>query len=269
MILRLYRSIAKNLQTFHSTKEMDEHLQLHVYKSGKRLHKNAKAVLGLLSRYSVAVSGVSWIKPINISLELNICLRTVLRALERIESLGIGHREEVEYNGMIFHYFILHKFDLLRVSEDVVNEVSKSQSEPSLDTASVECQIEDMKHLESTETNDQVPSKDVSKPDVLDSSFVPSNVPEEFISACKPFFNNANTIYSLWGKVLLAHRTNRLSTPVQSYIDTVIRSFRQSIFLLKSGKLRKDLGAYFYGTLERVFAVEKRREVPMYNWLEA
>lgn len=112
---------------------------------------------------------------------------------------------------------------------------------------------------------------------MLDTTFVPSNVPEGFILAVQPFFNNANEIYRLWGKTLLAHKISRLDNPVEDLLPIVIKAFKESVFAYKQKRVKKAFTGYFFGSLRNMFGIQKRKEVfernaghPLfYNFLEA
>jgi DNA-binding IscR family transcriptional regulator len=110
--------------------------------------------------------------------------------------------------------------------------------------------------------------KDVKEPSIeskqLDSSFVPENVPTEFVKAMQPFFN-AEIIFKLWGKVLLAYN---YMGQIHPDTDIAIRAAKQMIFLLKNNKLRKDMYAYMYGTVCGMIGVSMRRHITAPNWLE-
>ena len=111
----------------------------------------------------------------------------------------------------------------------------------------------------------------------LNSDFVPSYVPESFILAVQPFFNDAKEIHRLWGKVRLAHKISRLDTPVEELLALVIQTFKGSVFAYKQNKVKKAFTGYFFGGLRNVFAAAKRQETfqhqsghPLfYNFLEA
>ncbi|MGM0879131.1 MAG: transcriptional regulator, partial [Bacillota bacterium] len=110
----------------------------------------------------------------------------------------------------------------------------------------------------------------------LNYQYVPSIVPTAFTEAARPFFNDANEIYRLWGKTRLAHKISGLNTPLEDLVDITIQSFNESIFAYKQKRVKKAFTGYFFGTLRSMFAVEKRREVFMqpdrptylYNFLE-
>jgi hypothetical protein len=94
----------------------------------------------------------------------------------------------------------------------------------------------------------------------LDYQYVPSIVPTAFTEAVRPFFNDANEIYRLWGKTRLAHQISGLNTPLEDLVDITVQAFNESIFAYKQKRVKKAFTGYFFGTLRSMFAVEKRRE---------
>lgn len=256
MVLKLYRMIAKRFVNFSNRHEMNEHVTLHVMVAGRKLHKNARSILDMIAKHSVKFGGVSWLSEATIARMIRIHQDTVKRALKRLQELKIVRMEVVEVSGLKLSYIVLNRFE---IAEDLQDELLDQKIESKPTATKDEATLEVTETKETIQTTDQVLSKDVSEPDTLDASFCPSNVPDEFLKTAKPFFNSAQAIYSLWGKVLMVYRTNKLSTPLD--VSIAIKAFKQAIFLQKSGKLRKDIGAYFYGTLDRLFVVEKRREI--------
>ncbi|MCM3789735.1 helix-turn-helix domain-containing protein [Domibacillus indicus] len=115
--------------------------------------------------------------------------------------------------------------------------------------------------------------KILRKENRLGYTFTPKNVPQTFIKAVKPFFDEAEDIYHLWGKAILAYKKFNLSQVLESYEEMVIEAFKQSVFAHKQRKIRKDFNGYFYGTLVRMFTYKKREETftshpTIFNWLE-
>lgn len=135
-IPQLYRTIAQKFRSFTSVNEMNESINAHVFAAGRKLHKNARAVLYLLAKHSVMVSGVSWLNPETIANTLGIHERTVNRAYERLESLGIGYRKTVELDGMTLSFFIIRPFVLSIDCPEFVSDLSqpKSGAEPVVPT---------------------------------------------------------------------------------------------------------------------------------------
>ncbi|WP_085522178.1 hypothetical protein [Tuberibacillus sp. Marseille-P3662] len=106
----------------------------------------------------------------------------------------------------------------------------------------------------------------------LDHTFVPSNIPEDFVAVVKPFFAHAHEIFKLWGKAQQAYRSYHFNMPLEWHVSTVIQAFKETVFHYKRRAIRTSFVQYYYGVLRGLFAVEKRREFyekhPEWNWLE-
>lgn len=139
-------------------------------------------------------------------------------------------------------------------SENVTQEVSHQEN-------SVSC----LKH--NNNNNNVIEGR--NKP-ILDSSFVPGFVEQEFVKTAAPFFN-ATQIYKLWLRVLIAYRKSQVNRPLAEVIGVVCKAFKETVFLYKQGKIHKSFESYFYRLCETYLAVEKRRENKhlLYNFLEA
>lgn len=77
----------KALQSFDSVEQMDAAIKQH--KDKHRLYKSDLAVLDVISRYSCKYPGVSYLSKSKIAEQIGMVRRTVIRACERLEALGI------------------------------------------------------------------------------------------------------------------------------------------------------------------------------------
>lgn len=164
MILKLYRAIATKFKTFTNKNEMNEHIQLHTLKNKERLNKSALETLKLLSRHSVKITGVSWLNNETIQEHLNVSLRTIKRAIQRLSELGIVRVEKVEIDGISLRYYVINRFELSPELTDMVqvveHELSKENEENNAENSIVSREIEEPTTtrndlvIEHKETND-------------------------------------------------------------------------------------------------------------------
>lgn len=182
MILKIYRTIATQFKSFQSTKELNEHISAHIFASGRKLHKNARAVLNMISQHSIVVCGVSWLHIDTIAKSIGSCTKTVKRALERLEKLNIGHREMVVLDsGVTLSYFVLHPFDVSSVCSEVDDSLSSDlstyESDESPMISSVEVDLNDSElgsiELENKEEDDYITdSENTSESDIFIQEFI-------------------------------------------------------------------------------------------------
>ena len=110
----------KNLQTFADISELNEAVRAHKERFKDDLTKSAVKVLDLLHRYSAKYTGVSFLLKNTIAKELEISRRTVIRACQQLESLGI-----------IRQYEMKRKTDMMQTSNAIVIQpITASQKRP-------------------------------------------------------------------------------------------------------------------------------------------
>ncbi|MED1909083.1 hypothetical protein HUN92_23255 [Bacillus firmus] len=77
--------------------------------------------------------------------------------------------------------------------------------------------------------------------------------------------------FSLWGKVQVVAK--KYAPAVLDLTEPAIRAFKASVLAYKFRRIKKSFGAYFWGVLSGIFAVEQRKAVGAcsilgYNWFE-
>jgi len=245
-----------NLRSFDSVGALNEAVRKHIKRHKKSLNQNAIRVLKHLKQYSCKYIGVSFQSKGNIAKELNISRRTVIRACQLLERLGI-----------IRQYEMKRKSDMQQTSNAIVIQPFVDEFSENV-TQEVSHQENNISCLKQNNDNNNV-IKGQNEP-ILDSSFVPAFVDENFVQTAAPFFN-AKEIYRLWLRVLIAYRKSKLQRPIHEVIGTVNKAFKHTVFMYKQGKIYKSFEGYFYRLLESYFFTEKCRERKdyLYNWLEA
>lgn len=216
----------------------------------------------------------------------DIADRTVRRVAKMLRDVGLivtVYRKAKNNNGRgcPMHLFVAHPFFEKWISFLQIDFRPDVQTDVQTENEEIPCESKD-KPVKKIPTYDLTLNTFIKynkrKEDVfLNSDFVPSYVPEDFILTLQPFFNDAKGIHRLWGKVRLAHKISRLDTPVEELLPLVIQIFKGSVFAYKQNKVKKAFTGYFFGGLRNVFAAEKRRESfqnqssnPLfYNFLEA
>jgi hypothetical protein len=216
----------------------------------------------------------------------DIADRTVRRVAKMLRDVGLivtVYRKAKNNNGRgcPMHLFVDHPYFAKWISFLQIDFRTDVQTDVQTENEKVPCESKD-KSIKKVPTYDLTLNTFIKhnkrKKDVfLTSDFVPFYVPESFILAVQPFFNDAKEIHRLWGKVRLAHKMSRLDTPVEELLALAIQTFKGSVFAYKQNKVKKAFTGYFFGGLRNVFAAAKRRETfqqqsdhPLfYNFLEA
>jgi len=262
----------KQLQSFETVAAMNEAIRGFLYTYKHELAPSAINVLKIVSRYACKIVGVAFLKVDTIAKLTESSKRTVQRALKTLESYGVIERKATmrEKGGSGHNVYVLRFVDGC-VTPDVTAEMSSREEAKSVDVPSVEqpnVSSETMiaKTSPSKRINKRINVKDVH----LDESFTPSNVPQEFVDATAPFYRSADVIYRLWNRVLIAYKKSAVNRPVEDakVLKDVIQAFKESVFAKKASKIRITFEGYFYRVVEAKLAVWKRRENPLFDWLD-
>jgi hypothetical protein len=249
--------------------------------------KSEFLALELLSQYSVVVPGVANAKIDTLVKKSGerkggLSRATFIRMLRKAKKAGIlvVHKTYRSSGGFAHNVFVFQRFDPPTVTEKIQREEPENSSE-SKDKAknSSSESINLLKNLQDLKIN--IRKEDVldhnttsSSPSLsdLDETFVPENVPKDFIHTVKPFYNKAIEIYNLWGKALLAYKKFNFDRPLEFMVPVVIDAFKTTVFHYKHRRIKTSFTQYFYGTLSGMFSAEKRREHAAkrerYNWLD-
>jgi len=251
----------RDYQTFDTVSEMDSYI------SEVLAHFELKTIerelLWLLAGHSVKFIGVSFLKLDSMASALGVSKRTIQRALKVLQEFGVIKRIRTirpKRGGFGSALTIICPVDL-STREEAQEPAPKSPEEPTQqkETFSFKAFSKDIKTIR------QQPE--------IDYSFLESfGVPTQFIHTVKPFVSPEEA-FSLWGKVHAVAK--RYAPNVINILEPAIKAFKASIMAYKSRRVKKSFGAYFWGALGGIFAVEQRRAYskelqgfPFYNWLE-
>ncbi|RZT23784.1 hypothetical protein [Fictibacillus sp. BK138] len=262
----------------HKKRFLDDHPQL--------FSKSEFKAFELLSQYSVVVPGVANAK-IDTLVERSgekgegVSRASIIRMLRKAKKAGIltVHKTYRSGGGFAHNVFVFNRFDPPSETGVIQREENETPCDSRIEQTKCEAEtinllrnhqdqkINIRKESASTNTTPDDPSlKD------LDETFTPDNVPKEFIQAVKPFYNRAIEIYRFWQKARLAYNKYNFDMPLEFMTHVVIDAFKTTIFHYKHRKINTTFVQYFYGTLNGMFGVQKRKEhmakKPRYNWLE-
>ncbi|MEM5008491.1 helix-turn-helix domain-containing protein [Priestia megaterium] len=261
----------KQLQSFENVAALNEAIRGFLYTYKHELAPSAINVLKIISRYACKIVGVAFLKVDTIAKLTESSKRTVQRALNSLESYGVIERKATmrEKGGSGHNVYIIRAVDgavTPHVTAEMSSrEESKSADIPGAEQPKVNAETVIAKTSPSKRINKRINVKNVQ----LDESFTPSNVPQEFVDATAPFYRSADAIYRLWNRVLVAYKKSAMSRPVEEseVLNDVIKAFKESVFAQKTSKIRNTFEGYFYRILEAKFAIWKRRESPLFDWL--
>src|SRR5690606_27120323 len=204
----------KKLKTFENKQQINETERAFLYKHKHELTPTAVNLLKIISRFAVKIPGVCWTKIGTLADLAGKTSRTIHRALNQLEELGIiERRKTIRRNGGYGHpVIIILPQD---VTQDVISDLSHREKETKTDVSTdeqpkkePETKISKTKPLRVNNNNDKR-IDDIP----LDESFVNKNVPQEFVDQAKIGFD-ALEIENLWKRVEIAR--DRKSTRLNS-----------------------------------------------------
>ncbi|QBX91043.1 helix-turn-helix domain protein [Phage Altai3] len=279
----------KELKTFENKQQINETVRAFLYQHKHELTPTAVNLLKIISRFAVKIPGVCWTKIGTLADLAGKTSRTIHRALNQLEELGIiERRKTIRKNGGYGHPIII----ILPqdVTSDVISDLSHRQEPTKADTSTVEqpknkpeTKIYKTKSLRVNKNN----NNDIRIDEIpIDETFVNKKVPKEFVKIAKNGFT-ALEIEDLWKRVEIASRKTKYF--LMNETEVAIEALKETIKTYKRRRIRKTLGGYFYKTTvalmkenieeyEAELAAEKRRQavkegkIPSwltFNWLEA
>lgn len=222
----------QNLSSFKNIDDLNSTVRHYKENFADELNKNVVRVLDALHRYSALYKGVSFRTKNNLAIELKISRRTVIRACQKLESLGI-----------IKQYDMKRQSDMKQTSNAIV--IQPIHQNVTQETA----EIDQKCHTKKTNSTSlkQIINNNVKESSVtFDHTFVSSSIPKEFIEAVSPFYNAPESIYKLWHRLTLAISKTGSDTTLDHNLNEYIKVFKESIYKLKQGKIRKSIFGYLY-----------------------
>lgn len=261
----------RNYQVFESLEQLNEFTN-EVIKTFD-LNENTRKVFFELSKFSVKVFGVCWLKVQTLADQLELSYKTVQRCLKTLVGLGIIRRVvqmRVKNGG---------QGASLTIMCPAVLTCRPEGEEPCL-TYNLEPIQESETIISKAKNNslkDYVPVPSETETHDIDTSFIEGTVEDWFIRLSSPFFNN-KLIKKLWKK---AQQCFEWYCTIPYYVDeeTVTRAFKVTVYAYKVRKVKSFVG-YFFATLrnmveeiESELAAQKRREakknLPLFDWLDS
>lgn len=247
----------RKYESFDSITEMDNFISKAL--GVLEIRELDRKILRLLAGYSCKFIGVSFLKVQTIADKLVVSYKTAQRALKRLKEIGIIKRIRTirSVSGGFGSSITVIRPIALTYRERANESVLEGAGEPKeqRETFFLKAYLKDIKYIRQQEE--------------IDFSYLAQFVPEEFIQAVKPFVTPEEA-FILWGKVQVCSR--KYAPDVLSITKPAIEAFKASVLAHKVKRIKKSFGAYFWGALSGVLAVEQRKVVIpkgiYYNWLD-
>lgn len=281
-----YESI-RSYQSFSTIEEMDQAVRGFLYKNKAALSEGTFNVLKFIWKHSVKVVGVSFAKHDTIAEAVQLSRRTVIRAVKKLEDLGILKKiPTARMNGkqgvniLVLQPFEAIDHQLNKMSpQDVTVPVTpikarnkqsslcgnKNNNKPTnvINSENSTLNFSDDAEIQPPQPNINIEANTAWK---MDISFIPASVNKEFVQATQPFLNPIE-IYKLWNRVLIAYNKVNLKRDLHDIMDLVINAFKQTIFRKKMNMITSTFEGYFYSVVYKMLSEEKQKERTLPSWL--
>ncbi|WP_226671195.1 helix-turn-helix domain-containing protein [Metabacillus litoralis] len=281
-----YESI-RSYQSFNTIEEMDQAVRGFLYQNKAALSEGTLSVLKFIWKHSLKVVGVSFAKHDTIAEAVQLSRRTVIRAVKKLEDLGIIKKiPTARMNGKQgVNILVLQPFEeidhqLNKMSpQDVTVSVTpikarnkqsslceKNNNKPNNVRNSENSTSSTTRKSASTQPLQLDISIEANTAWKMDTSFIPASVNKEFVQATQPYLN-AIEIYKLWNRVLIAYNKVNLKCELHDVMELVINAFKQTIFRKKMNMITSTFEGYFYRVVYKMLTEEKQKERTMPSWL--
>ncbi|MYL30745.1 hypothetical protein GLW03_13005 [Halobacillus halophilus] len=227
------------------------------------LNENTRRVFVLLTKYSVKIKGVSYLKVQTIASHLELSYKTVQRSLKKLGDLKI-----------------IQRVKQLRTVKGGLGASLTIMCPNGLSYREAPLNTDNKYNLVPFEERETVPAK-AEKQNITDNdtTYISNQVPSWFLKIVKPFFNN-HVILKMWYKVRKTFEIYS-SVPYEVQEDTTREVLESVIYSIKRGKVRGSIFGYLWNSMrnaiediEAEFSAEQRRLAikegelePLYDWL--
>lgn len=249
-------------QNFPSATEMSQAVEAHI--AANDLNETELRVFRVLEFRSKAFPGACWIKVETICNVVKKSDATVRRALRKLTSLGIIEKVGTireKSGGKGANVYVISATETTRDESNDQSPMTNRYGEQNEDRTRNKTLFATSKEDSGKEAQNKLHSNNVQesgKEDRLDKSFTPGIVPNEFRDLVGRYYNDAERIYHLYQRCVIA--TNAAGLHVVNE-QLAIQAFKESVFQRKTGKIRGSFDGYFYGVYFNMAVAEVRRQV--------
>lgn len=261
-----------HLSEFTTVEQFNESNQRFLEKYEGKFTKGERLAFDVLTRFSVKEIGICNARVCKLvqaaqSQKGGISRSTFERMLRKAKQLGIItiYNTIREQGGYSHNVYVFHRFDRTDRHKLTDRQTPKNEAPPTIQSPKKPQETINLENKKITEIHRPIHLES------LDYTFVPSYVPDQFTRNVKPFFSTAKKICELWDRALIAYRSMKFYEPIEEFLPTIIKAFKETVYKWKRKKIEKSFITYYYGTVAGMLAVEKRKQVAsqnsFYDWL--
>ncbi|MED1405378.1 helix-turn-helix domain-containing protein [Bacillus mycoides] len=246
----------RNLATFKTINALNKTVRAYKEKFTDQLNKNQLAVLAHLHNYSAKFFGVSFKTKKKIAEALNISRRTVIRACQHLESIGIIKQLEMKRKSDMKQTSNVIVIQPIIVEEQIVTPYPSENEEichtNKTTTKTLKQNIKDINKRNSNDTSN------TTEDNIKQADFVAHWVPERFVSLTSSFYDESKTIQEFWKIVkqcnrVINHTTGDTAFNKDHALTIGLKSIKEFVMKVKSGvKMKNGKFAYFNGIVNNL-----------------
>ncbi|WP_342540961.1 helix-turn-helix domain-containing protein [Heyndrickxia sp. FSL K6-6286] len=241
------------MQSFQSVKELDAAIRQH--RAANELTKTELAVLDVLAQYSCVEPGVSYLRKSKIGEAIGKSRRTVIRACNRLESLGIikqyKRKRETGDRRQTSNRIVIQPINV-----GTYQHISVRTEKNELVTP--ECHTEETPQLNSKSNN------------TYSNGALKRAVHSPLYDTLSPYFNDGE-LYRVIGVLYRAKASVDRNITIEEHTTEYIDAFKSVVYSHKLGNVRSLFGCLFAAWREVTTEIKRRmtlRSSPLfYDWL--
>ncbi|MED2760735.1 helix-turn-helix domain-containing protein [Bacillus thuringiensis] len=246
----------ENLVSFQNLKELNDTVRAYKEQFADRLNKNQLAVLNHLHTHSCKYFGISFKSKKKIAESLGISRRTVIRACQHLELLGIIKQLEMKRKSDMRQTSNIIVIQPIITKEEFVTEAPTKTVEichtKKITTKTLKQKIKDI-NKRNTNSTDTIPEKNVQQ-----ANFIAHWVPERFAFLASAYYSKAKTIQEFWRVVkqcnrVVNHTTGETAFDKEQELHIGVQAMKEFAMKIKDGaRMKKGRFAYFNGIVNNL-----------------
>lgn len=274
----------KELTQFDNVQEWDPYIKRLKYHFKSKLTPSAMNLIQRFSGFVKKMIGAVYGKVKTLAKMFGVCGRTIKRVRKLLEDNGIikvyKTQASEENKTQKPNVWIFQKLELPPTPDEVKKENVTPPVTPEMSPLQDEVNADVPRAEEVKNEGDSLISLcSISKEELCNTvmrvEFLNQYVPEDFYQLCKPYFH-VEDINDFWdtivynsSKFVFGKKWNELTDEENDYVKmTAISSISQLIKKAKGKKIRKEYGAYLFGTVKRKAKKYKKMFAEMKRTLE-
>ncbi|WP_157273179.1 hypothetical protein [Neobacillus bataviensis] len=259
----------KNLSKFKDITDFNNNIEQWMVDLKSKFTKSELVALKRLVRYSAKVIGVCNAKIGTLVSEthensVGISRSTFKRMLSKAKAFGLLVVSEMERkNGsQSSNLYVFNRYVSAPAVVDPVEMDAENTADISLNDAIEPPKQENLNHPKTSNLLETSKNKNINKRIENDNNniinniqlgkeYINRNIPEEFVKLVSCFYGEFEAVEEFWKMVKIAERKAGYEVMDFDLLDISLNAFRETVKALKINKVKKNVFAFFYGTMQK------------------